>query len=64
MRKNTDRGAPYGAEIGGEPSPLLPDPDHAGVGSRHTEIAKIIPAAVLLGIAAYFFRLKRIDKSE
>ena len=30
----TDRGAPYGAEIGTEPSPLLPDPGHAGVGSR------------------------------
>ena len=29
-----DRGAPCGAEIDGESSPLLPDPGHAGVGSR------------------------------
>ena len=40
MTIQTDRGAPYGAEIGGEPSPSLPDPDHAGVGSRHTGILK------------------------
>ena len=55
MSIQTDRGALYRAEIGGEPSPLLPDPDHAGVGSRTIWISINHNRGYPTWVAAYFF---------
>ena len=55
MSATTDRGAPRGAEIGGEPSPLLPDPGPAGVGSHH-RLLKIVTVAFLHRRATFLFR--------